>query len=374
MNDIELSSVMTERGNDNGEFNGLLSVDSKVNLEEVSVNTRYGKVLVTVQGDLTKTPFLTYPDIGLTSNLQYHGFFNYEENIPVMDKFCAIHINPPGQENNATTYPKNYSYPSCDQQSEIVMDVVNHFRIKGVICFGVGQGANVLARFALSHPDFVSGCVFINLVSTKCGWVEWGYQKWSNWYLGSGQYTEFTKNYLLWHHFGYHTWEKCHDLIETYSRIFSRINPVNLSHLITSYINRTDLGIQRKDFEATTPNPFNFKMPIMNVMGDMTPHDEDVVDTNGRLDPTNSSFVKMQDCGGMVLEEQPAKMAECIRHFLQGMGHLTNLSVTKHSLANRNAVQAVKMKELLKKSACDEDMNVQGTVNLDMPYSSTVQA
>ena len=86
------------------------------------------------------------------------------------------------------------------------------------------MGANVLARFAvsnfylpaknsdilidflklkLSHPDFVTGCAFINLVSTRCGWVEWGYQKWSNWYLGSGQFTEFTKNYLLWHHFGY---------------------------------------------------------------------------------------------------------------------------------------------------------------------------
>ncbi len=30
------------------------------------MSTRYGKVFVTVQGDTTKTPFLTYPDIGLT--------------------------------------------------------------------------------------------------------------------------------------------------------------------------------------------------------------------------------------------------------------------------------------------------------------------
>lgn len=34
-------------------------------------------------------------------------------------------------------------------------------------------------------------------------------------------------------------------------------------------------------------------MPIMNVMGDMTPHDDDVIDSNGRLDPTNSSYVKV---------------------------------------------------------------------------------
>jgi hypothetical protein len=56
-------------------------------------------------------------------------------------------------------------------------------------------------------------------------------------------------------------------------------------------------------------------------MGDHSPHDDDVVETNGRLDPTNSSFVKFADCGGMVLEEQPAKMAEAMRHFLQGLGY-----------------------------------------------------
>ena len=29
-------------------------------------------------------------------------------------------------------------------------------------------------------------------------------------------------------------------------------------------------------------------------MGDSTPHDDDVVDTNGRLDPTKSSLVKVE--------------------------------------------------------------------------------
>ncbi len=32
----------------------------------MTINTRYGKVLVTIQGDLTQTPFITYPDIGLS--------------------------------------------------------------------------------------------------------------------------------------------------------------------------------------------------------------------------------------------------------------------------------------------------------------------
>lgn len=33
---------------------------------------------------------------------------------------------------------------------------------------------------------------------------------------------------------------------------------------------------------------------VLNVMGDDSPHDEDVIETNSRLDPSKSSFVKVQ--------------------------------------------------------------------------------
>ena len=110
-----------------------------------------------------------------------------------------------------------------EQLAETVYFIAEHFKLSDVTCLGVGLGANVLARFAvnylihhffyllthfdtllkLNHPDKCNGIVLINCVSTKCGWIEWGYQKWNNWYLGSGQFTQFTQNYLLWHHFGY---------------------------------------------------------------------------------------------------------------------------------------------------------------------------
>ena len=32
---------------------------------------------------------------------------------------------------------------------------------------------------------------------------------------------------------------------------------------------------------------------ILNVMGDDSPHDDDVIDTNARLDPAKTSFVKV---------------------------------------------------------------------------------
>jgi len=119
--------------------------------------------------------------------------------------------------------------------------------------------------------------------------------------------------------------------------------------LVNAYINRTDLGIERNDFEnEPTARKFNFKCSVLNVMGDHSPHDDDVVETNGRLDPSKSSFVKFADCGGMVLEEQPAKMCESLRHFLQGLGYVPHLSITRHSIAYRNSDLAVRQKELFK--------------------------
>ena len=82
------------------------------------------------------------------------------------------------------------------------------------------------------------------------------------------------------------------------------------------------MGIQRDDAElAPNVHRFNFKCTVLNMTGDNSPHEDEVVETNGRLDPTKSSFVKFGDCGGMVLEEQPAKVAEALRHYLQGLGY-----------------------------------------------------
>ncbi|XP_023330222.1 protein NDRG3 [Eurytemora carolleeae] len=61
-------------------------------------------------------------------------------------------------------------------------------------------------------------------------------------------------------------------------------------------------------------------MPVLNIVGDNSPHIEATVNFNGRLDPARCTWMKMQEAG-MVLEEQPIKVAEAIRLFLQGLGY-----------------------------------------------------
>lgn len=80
--------------------------------------------------------------------------------------------------------------------------VLTHFGLKSFIGFGVGAGANILARFALNHPEHVSALCLVNCVSTQAGWIEWGYQKLNARHLRSKGMTQGVLDYLMWHHFG----------------------------------------------------------------------------------------------------------------------------------------------------------------------------
>lgn len=95
----------------------------------------------------------------------------------LLDNFCVYHVTAPGQEDGAPTLPEEYGkrktffcrhfiigiffvdsylYPTIDDLAAQLLFVLSHFGLKSVIGFGVGAGANILARFALNNPDKVN--------------------------------------------------------------------------------------------------------------------------------------------------------------------------------------------------------------------------
>ncbi|OTF75341.1 NDRG3-like protein [Euroglyphus maynei] len=290
------------------------------NHESLYVDTDYGQIYVVRIGARNhsgKPYIITYHDIGLNFNSNFQAFFNYSDMKLLCESFCVINVHAPGQEENATILPSDYIFPTMDQLAEQVDSVCKYFGITNFIGLGVGAGANVLARYALKYPELVNGLFLIHPTSTQASWTEWLYQKINIYYLSSTiqSFSQSIQDYLLWHHFGVIDEDRNRDLIQVYKNYFSGKNhvPRNLAMFIDSYIRRTDLNIERGNREE------NFKCSVLILCGSQSPHVDDTVNMNGRLNPENSTWMKLSGCG-MVLEEQPHKVAEAFRLFIQGIG------------------------------------------------------
>lgn len=304
-------------------------------VKTADVKTPFGPMHVTVHGEPRLPAIFTFHDIGLNSKSCFEAFFSYSDVRTIMKNFCVYHLNALGQQQGAATLPNGlgftattpstqYVYPTMDELAKMIFPVLEEFRVPSFIGFGVGAGANILARFALTYPEKVDALILVNGYATQAGWTEWAYQKWNAWYLKSGIVTPGVEDYLLWHWFGTKTLETNADLVSVYMDYLKTLNAVNVGHFISSYIKRTDLGISRELDPAKKRGVRNFRCPVMLIAGDDSPHLDETVEMNGRLDPSNSNWMKF-DCGGMILEEAPNKLCEAIRLFLQGMGYVPSL-------------------------------------------------
>ncbi|GIY08423.1 protein NDRG3 [Caerostris extrusa] len=322
MDDIELRNIEPDQP-----LIRSLSRSESFTQQDDTIDTEYGAINVAVQGDRNKPAILTFHDIGLNHVSNFQAFFNYIDMRILMQSFTIYHVNAPGQSEGAPNLPENYIYPTMDQLAETLVPVMKFYGLKHFIGLGVGAGANIIARFCL------------NPTCTVSSWTEWGYQKLNAMHLRSSGMTASTLDYLMWHHFG-----------RIYKQYFNTaINAYNLSLFIDSYIRRTDLGIVREMDPVKKKTAKNFQVfiilfsvislfinsvcHVLLLAGDMSPHLEDSVTMNSRLDPTNSTWMKLSNCG-MVLEEEPAKVSEALRYFLQGLGYALNQYRRKSSAAS----------------------------------------
>jgi len=284
--------------------------------EEV-VETSTGNVTVAFAGERNKPVLLTYHDLGLNYISNFQAFFNYPEMKAILNSFCVFHINAPGQEEGAAPLPEEYEYPTMEQLAEQVQEVLNHFNLVKYIGVGVGLGANVLIRHAFAYPERVDSLMLVNASTTKSGWMEWGWQKRNVSHLRSTGVTAVVLDYLLWHHLGQDYATRAHDLVNVYQHYFEKdVQASNLAKLVEQYVWRSDVPLDRQG--AT------LEMPVLNLVGILSPFIDDTVTTNGKLAPSKTNWMKIQDAA-MVLEERPDKVCEAFRLFLQGQGYCLKL-------------------------------------------------
>ncbi|KAM4894653.1 protein NDRG4 isoform 1-T1 [Sylvia borin] len=286
--------------------------------KEHDIETPYGLLHVVIRGSPkgNRPAILTYHDVGLNHKLCFNTFFNYEDMQEITKHFVVCHVDAPGQQAGASQFPQGYQYPSMDQLAAMLPSVVQHFGFKYVIGIGVGAGAYVLAKFALIFPDLVEGLVLMNIDPNGKGWIDWAAAKLSG-------LTSTLPDIVLSHLFSQEELMNNTELVQSYrQQIGSVVNQFNLQLFLNMYNGRRDLDINRP---GTVPNAKTLRCPVMLVVGDNAPAEEGVVECNSKLDPTNTTFLKMADSGGLPQVTQPGKLTEAFKYFLQGMGYITHL-------------------------------------------------
>ncbi|XP_074929897.1 protein NDRG4 isoform X5 [Chelonoidis abingdonii] len=281
---------------------------------EHDIETPYGLLHVVIRGSPkgNRPAILTYHDVGLNHKLCFNTFFNFEDMQEITKHFVVCHVDAPGQQAGASQFPQGYQFPSMDQLAAMLPSVVQHFGFKYVIGIGVGAGAYVLAKFALIFPDLVEGLVLMNIDPNGKGWIDWAATKLSG-------LTSSLPDTVLSHLFSQEELVSNTELVQSYrQQIGSVVNQYNLQLFWNMYNSRRDLDINRP---GTVPNAKTLRCPVMLVVGDNAPAEDGVVECNSKLDPINTTFLKMADSGGLPQVTQPGKLTEAFKYFLQGMGY-----------------------------------------------------
>ncbi|XP_068097180.1 protein NDRG2 isoform X2 [Hyperolius riggenbachi] len=292
----------------------------QVQEQKHSIETPFGTVTVTIQGSpKPKRPaIVTFHDVGMDHKLCFETLFKNEDMYEIVKNFVVCHIDAPGQEEGAAVYPPGYQYPSLDQLADTISSVLQYLNFPSIIGIGVGAGAYVLARYTLLHPNTVEGLVLLNIDPNAKGWMDWAAHKLSG-------LTSSIPEMILSHLFSPEELSGNTDFVRQYKAAILNSPIISNNHLYwNSYNSRRDLNLERG-------GDVTLKCPVMLVVGDQAPHEDAVVECNSKLDPTQTSFLKMADSGGQPQITQPGKLAEAFKYFVQGMGYMASSCMTRLS-------------------------------------------
>uniref|UniRef100_A0A3Q3AE11 NDRG family member 2 n=1 Tax=Kryptolebias marmoratus TaxID=37003 RepID=A0A3Q3AE11_KRYMA len=276
--------------------------------KEHSVETSHGVLHVTLHGTRTtrRPAILTFHDVGLDSKSCFSALFKFDEMQEIVKNFTLIHIDGPGQEEGAPTYPPGY-----DALSFFLQIVLPFFFVsfRSVIGVGVGAGAYILSKFTLANPDSVEGLVLVNIDTNARGWMDWAAQK-----LSSVTST-FTEQ-ILCHLFSQEELSSNTDTVQSHRERISKASNLANIELFWKMYNRYNR---------------------LFYWGFFCDHQ---VECNSKLDPTTTSFLKMADAGGLPQLTQPAKLTEAFKYFIQGMGYMASSCMTRLSRSRTTSLSS----------------------------------
>ncbi|GJP39096.1 hypothetical protein CLOM_g23486 [Closterium sp. NIES-68] len=153
--------------------------DSTSEPKEVTVvKTRFGPIHVTIVGDRSKLPLITYHDIGINHALCFGPLMHCPDTAPMLrHHFCFFHVDAPGHQEGARHLRGSASHYTAQDMADQVADVINSLGLVDVTCMGVTAGAYILTLLALRHPCLVRSLILVSPLCRPPSWAEWAASK-----------------------------------------------------------------------------------------------------------------------------------------------------------------------------------------------------
>jgi protein NDRG1 len=266
---------------------------------------------VFVQGELNdlgnKTVFVTVHDIG-KNHISFVNLVNHSSMEPIRAQSVFMHICLPGQEFGAKDLLDDF--PTLDQLGDGLAQVMEKFGVNKCFAIGEGAGADIVCRFAMSHPTLTQGLVLIHCTSTTHGILEHIKEILTNLRLETDYMTQSNWNYLLVHRFGNHDMNESQKLYIDDIKL-QNFNLNNLARYIHSFAHRTGFTDQLKSKFAETD--------VLLLTGDHSTHNDNVRHMFNHMNKSKSGLLIAENTVD-VLEESPAQVALAIMLICQRKG------------------------------------------------------
>lgn len=274
------------------------------------INTVCGRIKVTVQGNPKNPVIITYHDVGLNHKSCFEGFLSYEGNAFLGRDFCMYHIDAPGQEDNAKMFEGDY--PSTDQLTEQVHEIVTYFGIKGFIGLGAGLGSYLMLNYTVQHPSKVIGLVLVSPDASAASMYEYTYYKAGILHVKANhkRMTKFYMDMLLNRYFSGYTLHNNLDLMDGFKYVLTDCsNAYNSALLLNSFIRRKDITNAIQSIRCHT-------LIVGGTESQILPQVEQVTLKLPRL---KSSYIKIPFCGCLVQEESPDVFKDALLCFFMSL-------------------------------------------------------
>ncbi|CAF2350363.1 unnamed protein product [Rotaria sp. Silwood2] len=278
-------------------------------------------------GSNAKCYVMTIHDIGCSHSV-FTEFVSQPEMRALKQRIVWVHIDLPGQEDDAS--PLNIEkYPSLDELSNELINVVDRLNIPQTVLFGEGAGANIACRFAVEHPSRVHGLVLVHPTGTTAGFMEMMKDKLNNWKLIHKGMNPDAEAYLIWHRFGRDAVKGYGDsqLLEANIREFSeklyqKRTAKNLALFMDAFLNRTSLVDRLDKLTVDCLVAVGKKSSVLHTTEKF--YDRLRESRNNPQKMVNSPML-LADNVGDILGEAPDVLAKSMQFFLQGIGLLSGL-------------------------------------------------